>query len=213
MSLVKNYYSLRLIKSREYKQKLLSLVNYFRAVQRILAFDLKEHITREKSLGEEKDLIEPHYGRDGENRQISKLASQTGPGKIFQININRKLDNDTRNPGESDPVTINCYKYNGLFNPSVLSTCPTLPKHHRTFGRPNLYESMTKEVDRKTKLLNATEEMQCLMVKRDKILVVAEKMEVRVFNEFGQPIVYAESMTDMVALEEELIKIGSYFIN
>ena len=55
--------------------------------------------------------------------------------------------------------------------------------------------------------------MQCLMVKRDKILVVAEKMEVRVFNEFGQPIVYAESMTDMVALEEELIKIGSYFIN
>ena len=88
-----------------------------------------------------------------------------------------------------------------------------LPKHHRTFGRPNLYESMSQEVDRKTKLLNTTEEMQCLMVKRDKILVVPEKMEVRVFNEFGQPIVYSESMSDMVALEEELIKIGSYFIN
>ena len=75
MSLVKNYYSLRLLKSRDYKQKLLSLVNYFRAVQRILAFDLKEHVTREKSLGEEKDVIEPHYGRDGEGRHISKLAS------------------------------------------------------------------------------------------------------------------------------------------
>ena len=83
MSLVKNYYSLRLLKSREYKHKLLSLVNYFRAVQRILAFDLKEHVTREKSIGESKDLIEPHFGRDGEGRHISKMSSQTGPGKIF----------------------------------------------------------------------------------------------------------------------------------
>ena len=141
------------------------------------------------------------------------MAAQTGPGKIFQINLNRKLDNDEIDVSASDPVTINSYKYNGLFNPHVLSTCPTLPKHHRTFGRPNIYESVSAEVDRKTKLLSTAEEMQCLMVKRDKILVIEEKQEVRVFNEFGQPIVYSESMSDMVALEEELIKIGSYFIN
>ena len=141
------------------------------------------------------------------------MAAQTGPGKIFQINLNRKLDNDEIDVSASDPVTINSYKYNGLFNPHALSTCPTLPKHHRTFGRPNIYESVSAEVDRKTKLLSTAEEMQCLMVKRDKILVIEEKQEVRVFNEFGQPIVYSEAMSDMVALEEELIKIGSYFIN
>jgi len=211
--MIKNYYSLRLIKSREHKHRLLSVINYFRAVQRLLALDLKEHVTREKSLGEEKDLVEPHYGRDGQGKHISKMASQTGPGKIFQINLNRKLDNDEHDLSSSDPVTINSYKYNGLFDPQVLSTCPTLPKHHRTFGRPNLYESLSKEVDRKTQLLHPMKEMQCLMVKRDKILIVSERKEVRVFNEFGQPIVYAEAMSDMVALEEELIKIGSYFIN
>lgn len=74
VSLVKNYYSLRLLKSRDYKHKLLSVINYFRAVQRILALDLKEHVTREKSLGEKKDLIDPHYGRDGEGKSLSKQA-------------------------------------------------------------------------------------------------------------------------------------------
>ena len=51
------------------------------------------------------------------------------------------------------------------------------------------------------------------MVKRDKILVEEQKKLVTVYNEFGQPIVYAEALSDMVALEEELIKIGSFFIN
>ena len=51
------------------------------------------------------------------------------------------------------------------------------------------------------------------MVKRDKIIVEPENKLVRIYNEFGQPIMYDEAMSDMVALEEELIKIGSYFIN
>ena len=34
-----------------------------------------------------------------------------------------------------------------------------------------------------------------------------------IFNEFGQPIVYGEALNDMVALEEEMIKIGSFYIN
>ena len=110
-------------------------------------------------------------------------------------------------------MTVNCYKYNGLFNPHSLSTCPMLPKYHRTFGRPSLYESLSGEVDRKTRPLHQSEEMACLMVKRDKIIVDSEKQLVRIYNEFGQPIMYDESINDMVALEEELIKIGSYFIN
>lgn len=145
LSLVKNYYSLRLLKSRDYKRKLLSLVNYFRAVQRILALDLKEHTTREKGIGDEKDVIEPHFGKDENGRPLSKMASQTGPGSICTINLNRKLDHLEHDKFHDDPVTINCYKYNGLFNPHVLSTCPMLPKYHRTFGRPNLYESLSAE--------------------------------------------------------------------
>lgn len=51
------------------------------------------------------------------------------------------------------------------------------------------------------------------MVKRDRILVDDTQQTVKVFNEFGQPILYEESVNDMIGLEEELIKIGSYFIN
>jgi hypothetical protein len=39
-----------------------------------------------------------------------------------------------------EPVTLKAFKYNNMFNQVVSSTCPMLPKHHRTFGRPNLYE-------------------------------------------------------------------------
>ena len=63
-----------MLKSREYKHKLLSIVNYFRAIQRVLALDLKEHVTREKAIGDRKDLIEPHFGNDSENRPLSKMA-------------------------------------------------------------------------------------------------------------------------------------------
>ena len=87
-----------------------------------------------------------------------------------------------------------------------------LPKYHRTFGRKNLYESVSAEIDRKT-VVRSAEEMQSLMVKRDRIIVEEEKQHVRVLNEFAQPIIYSESITEMVALEEELIKVGSYFIN
>ena len=87
-----------------------------------------------------------------------------------------------------------------------------LPKYHRTFGRKNLYESVSNEIDRKT-VVRSSEEMQSLMVKRDRIIVEEEKQHVRVLNEFAQPIIYSEAITEMVALEEELIKIGSYFIN
>ena len=33
------------------------------------------------------------------------------------------------------------------------------------------------------------------------------------FNEFGQKFMFEESLNDMIELEEEMIKIGSYYIN
>lgn len=48
---------------------------------------------------------------------------------------------------------------------------------------------------------------------RDTIHVSLETNEVYVLNEYGQRIIYAEAMSDMAALEEELVKIGSYYIN
>ena len=74
---------LRILETRKSKLKLLQYVNYFRAVQRVLALDLKQFVTREKALGDKKDIIEPHYGKRGDGQPISREAGQKGPGMIF----------------------------------------------------------------------------------------------------------------------------------
>ena len=55
--------------------------------------------------------------------------------------------------------------------------------------------------------------MESLTIKRDRIIVDQDLEEIQIINEFGQKIVYSESLNDLVELEEEMIKIGSYYIN
>ena len=59
MTLTKCFYTLRHTKTRDIKIKLLHVVNYFRAVQRILAFEVKEYFTREKCLGARSEMLGP----------------------------------------------------------------------------------------------------------------------------------------------------------
>jgi hypothetical protein len=44
------------VKTRDVKIKLLGVMNYFRAVQRLLTLDLKEFYSRERSLPETSEL-------------------------------------------------------------------------------------------------------------------------------------------------------------
>jgi hypothetical protein len=65
-NLTKAFYTLRLIKTRDVKVQMLAVLNYFRAIQRILALDLREHMTREKGLGDYSNIIDPHFGKNGD---------------------------------------------------------------------------------------------------------------------------------------------------
>jgi hypothetical protein len=49
--LIKAFYTLRLLKSRDTKAKMIQVLNYFRGVQRRLAHDVREFFTRERALG------------------------------------------------------------------------------------------------------------------------------------------------------------------
>ena len=60
---------------------------------------------------------------------------------------------------------------------------------------------------------NAHEEAKKLKGTQDKVVIDYEKKEVKIFNHLDLQILYAETVDDMLALDEELIKIGSYFIN
>lgn len=57
-ALLTSFYSLRLIKTRDTKIKMLQVVNYFRAVQRILSLEMKHMVTRERAQGDKDDIIE-----------------------------------------------------------------------------------------------------------------------------------------------------------
>lgn len=55
--------------------------------------------------------------------------------------------------------------------------------------------------------------MKSLLTMRDKLHVSFETQEIQVTNEYGMPIIYFESLNDLQEIEEELVKIGSYYIN
>lgn len=72
-NLTRCYYTLRLIRTRDLKIKLFHVVNYFRSIQRVLAFDMREMLTRERALGDKRDILDPHYGRTDQGVPITKM--------------------------------------------------------------------------------------------------------------------------------------------
>ena len=228
--LVKSYYKLRLLKKRKLKERLLQALNYFRAVQKRLAFDVREFYTRERALGGrdyEESLIGPQYGYDSHGNLRAKMCTQSGPGHINVTRLHRELDTeshqfDLATDGKTlkeDVVSIKGYKYNKQFNPRLTSTCPCVPKFHSTFGRPTLYEDRSQEIEKQGL---PGQELQFVASPKkaslDRIIFKQGSKnlfdsEIQVLDEHGIEVVYREALNDLVLLEEEMMKIGSYYLN
>jgi len=71
---------------------MLSVLNYFRAIQRILALDVREFMAREKGLGDFSNILDPHFGKNGEGKNIAKQQPPSGPSEIFNSNLIREMD-------------------------------------------------------------------------------------------------------------------------
>jgi hypothetical protein len=118
-----------------------------------------------------------------------------------------------------DIISLKGYKYGKKFDTYLSNTCPCVPRYHSTFGRPTLYEEVSQELQNR--------EQDSKRWKRDAAPIVAYKdrlifrkdtkniveSEITVLDEHGIMIVYQESINDMLMIEEEMIKIGSYFLN
>ena len=86
------------------------------------------------------------------------------------------------------------FKYNNSYDPQVISTCPVVPKHHRTFGKPSVYEQVSAEVERESSNPgHGSKRAKSMITLRDKILVDFENKEIHVTNEYGMRFVYSES--------------------
>ena len=75
--LVKSFYKLRLLRTRDLKIRLLHTLNYFRGVQKRLAFDVRQFYTRERALGgkpQEEGQIGPQFGKDENGNLRSKAG-------------------------------------------------------------------------------------------------------------------------------------------
>ena len=78
-----------------------------------------------------------------------------------------------------------------------------------TFERKRLYEKISDEYDKGT--LTSRQMLKRVHGMQDKWEVDEDSQDVTVEDEFGVKVIYKESLNDMLEIEEELIKVGSYF--
>jgi hypothetical protein len=227
-NLVKSYYTLRLLRSRECKTKMIQALNFFRGVQKRLAHDVREFYSRERALGGQKveeTLVGPQFGKDEHGNLKAKKCGTQGPGNVNANRINRDLEGGDHTligpDGEprSDPISLKGYKFNKCFNPLLSSTCPCLPRFHTTFGRPSLYEEVSQEFERKGHVGGGwRHEARPIVAYKDRLVFKAHSenvldCEIAVLDEHGIRVVYEEALNDMLQLEEEMMKVGSHFLN
>lgn len=113
---------------------------------------------------------------------------------------------------EQNLVDMKKFKMRGKFNNKIFSTCPILPRYHATFGEPVEFQPLNVEMERVGAFKHATDESIKLMGRIDHIEIIEKTKEVFVKDDFGVYVMYECAMQDMKDLEEEMIKIGSYYI-
>lgn len=109
-------------------------------------------------------------------------------------------------------ASLRMYKINGLFSNKVLATCPSYPKFHAAHGEPLTRMTMDEEMDRSANYKSISEQSIKLMGRIEFIELNENLQEVYIKDDFGIYIMYDCVFQDMKGLEDQLIKIGSHFI-
>lgn len=112
-----------------------------------------------------------------------------------------------------DMATLRGYKTNGLFNNRIFDTCPSFPKFHATHGEPIVRMSEAEEMDRTSQGKSIADRSIKLMGRIDFFEVNERLKEVYVKDDFGIYIIYDCVLQDMKFIEQELLKVGSYFLH
>lgn len=146
--LLVSYYTLRYMKSRDCKIKIMYALNFCRAVQKRLSLDLREFGTRERI---DSHLSQPYvHSTDADKKVVTNVNLSKSPyNDISNSKTNKQLieENKFEKMTVFDSKVINnmknmasvrMYKVNGTFNNKVYSTCPAVPKFHCTFGEPTM---------------------------------------------------------------------------
>lgn len=114
----------------------------------------------------------------------------------------------------NDLVDLKQWKYKNQFNARMLATCPVMPLFHSRHGEPlddkHLYADYydSKSINK----FHLTRQSTLLLTRMDTYRVTEATREILVVDDYGMHVMFDCSLADMVALDEQLLKVGTFFI-
>lgn len=96
----------------------------------------------------------------------------------------------------------------------MVATCPVMPIFHSRHGEPredkHLYSDYydSKSINK----FHITKQSALLLTRMDTYKVTESIKEILVIDDYGMHVMFDCSLADMVALDEQLLKIGTFFV-
>lgn len=110
-------------------------------------------------------------------------------------------------------IDINKYRFRGLTQTHMWSTCPILPKFHVTFGEPIERQEVSTEFEVNKSSDPRKDQALRLLGRIDFIREHKASGCVLVSDDYGINVMYDCTFADMRVLEQEMLRTMSYFIN
>ncbi|CDW75700.1 UNKNOWN [Stylonychia lemnae] len=227
---IQSMYTLRHMKIRDTKTKLLYALNFFRAVQKRLTLDLREFVGREVVsqnvdsqppqeaiyTGKSSQIISGNinYSFKQTDKTLDKNEPKIEPQLKDENDVEDNEHDEDQQFDKTNLLDVKKWKYNGQFHNHMLNTCPIIPQFHSTHGEP-LQDKFTQQdfTDSKsTTKTHVTRKSSSYLTRMDFFKVNEESKEIFVIDDYGMYILYDCSLDDMVQLDKEILKIGTYFI-
>lgn len=96
----------------------------------------------------------------------------------------------------------------------MLATCPVMPLFHSKYGEPLDDKMLHNEMSDSKSIskFHITRQSTLLLTRMDQFKVDEETREIFVIDDYGMNVMFDSSLDDMVSLDSQLLKIGTFFI-
>lgn len=198
--IVKGLYMLRYLKARDFKAKLLNAMNYFREIQKRLTCDMMEMNSRDR-INLNCIVVSP---KDIQNNSKKLLRKATMNDLLLEA-LEAESDIDHF-------VSIKGFKHKKMFKPKITASSPCLPKLHVAFEGVTQHFAVSEDEDCNNSGELPSEKAKRLRGRIYKRDINSDYTDVKIVDEEGVSIMYDASLHDLVSLEEELVKVGTFYI-
>jgi hypothetical protein len=204
-------YLLQTLSAREEKNKLLYSLNSFRAIQRRLVLELREMGTRDRVLGDALH-VKPKEAAMWEGSGVGE-ESTTDDTCVEKMEIDEGTG-AAPDLAREPLIEINKYKFGPRIRNYLHSTCPVVPKYHATFGQAIAHQDVSQELEAGQSNTDGRRYEARKLLGRIDTLYKHETSGLNlVRDDYGVHVLYDAAFADMRALEHEIVKICSFYIN